>query len=98
MSPPPGVAGQFLGAVFSSGFFVLIFGTQLVSGVLLLIGRFVPFALALLAPVLANILVFHATMEPSGFAPGVFALVLWIVCVVAARKHFLPLFEPVVRS
>jgi len=93
---PPGLAGQFLGVIFQSGFYVLIFATQTVAGILLLAGRFVPFALALLAPVIANILVFHLTMAPAGIAPGLVALVLWILAVFAARKHFMPLFEPVV--
>jgi uncharacterized membrane protein YphA (DoxX/SURF4 family) len=98
MQTPPGEAGQFLGVIFQSGFYVLIFATQAIAGILLLVGRFVPFALALLAPVIANILVFHLTMAPAGIAPGLVALVLWVLEVSAARKHFAPLFEQVVRE
>ena len=98
MQMPSGLAGQFLGVIFRSGFYVLVFATQTLAGILLLVGRFVPFGLALLAPVIANILVFHVTMEPAGIAPGLVALVLWILAVIAARKHFAPLFEPLVRD
>ena len=98
MQMPSGLAGQFFGVIFRSGFYVLIFATQTVAGILLLVGRFVAFGLALLAPVIANILAFHLTMEPAGLAPGLVALVLWILAVIAARRNFMPLFEAVVRE
>jgi len=31
--PPPGVAGQFAGAIFSSGYWVLIFALQAIVGI-----------------------------------------------------------------
>ncbi len=95
---PAGFMAQFMGVVFGSGYFVLIFATQLVAGILLLAGRYVPFALALLAPVLANILVFHITMQPAGLPPGIVATILWIVCVVRNKAHFAPLFESTTRT
>ena len=45
----------------------LIFGTQLIVGALLLSNRFVPLALALIAPVIVNIVAFHAfSLHPQG--------------------------------
>jgi hypothetical protein len=44
----------------------LVAGTQLVSGALLLMNRYVPLALALLAPVIVNIVAFHAFLLPAG--------------------------------
>src|SRR5438552_2879816 len=53
MSGPP---ADFFMALFGTGYMVpLIMGTELVAGVLLLAGRFVPLALTLLAPVIVNI-------------------------------------------
>src|SRR5215470_11438580 len=49
MPPPTGVAGQFFGALFVSNYLVPIFALQLISGVLLLVNRFVPLALTILA-------------------------------------------------
>ena len=46
MPPPTGVAGQFFGAIFASRYWVVIFGVQIIGGLLLLINRFVPLALA----------------------------------------------------
>jgi putative oxidoreductase len=45
---------------------ILVFLAQVMGGVLLLSGRFVPLALTLLAPVLLNILNFPITMDPGG--------------------------------
>ena len=92
-----GFAAQYMTVMFGSGYFVLVFATQLVAGILLLVGRYVPFALALLAPLLANILVFHITMQPAGLPPGTLATILWIVCVLRNKAHFAPLFESTTR-
>src|ERR1700741_930778 len=66
MPPPAGVAGQFMGALFVSHFYVVIFGAQVIGGALLLANRFVPLGLTILAPVIVNILAFHITMAPAG--------------------------------
>src|SRR5688500_4753387 len=47
-------------------FFPLLKGTELVAAVLLLANRFVPLALVLLAPIVVNIVLFHAFLAPEG--------------------------------
>ena len=69
LPPPSGVAGQFMGALFVSHYLTLIFGLQVIAAVLLLANRYVPLALAVLAPVIVNILCFHALMAPE-WAPA----------------------------
>ena len=65
MPPIEGPAGAFLGALAASGYmFPLIKGTEVVAGALLLANRYVPLALALLAPVVVNILLFHTVLTP----------------------------------
>ncbi len=65
-TPPSGTAGQFVGALFVSHYLVPIFLLQIISAVLLLINRYVPLALTLLAPIIVNILLIHVLMLPSG--------------------------------
>src|SRR3979411_701162 len=55
LPPPSGVAGQFMGALFVSHYLTLIFALQVIGAVLLLANRYVPLALAILAPVIVNI-------------------------------------------
>ena len=65
--PMPEGAMAFGGALMNSGYmFPMVTGTQLLVGVLLLLNRFVPLALALMAPVVVNIVAFHIFLEPSG--------------------------------
>lgn len=74
--PPEGPAGQFMSALFVSGFFVPVYGLQLIGGGLLLANRFVPVALAVLAPVVVNVVLYHVLMAPHGTGLAVVALVL----------------------
>ena len=92
--PPTGTAAQFMGALYVSHYLWVIFAFQLVAGVLLLINRYVPLAVAILAPVLVNILVFHITMAPAGLPLAIFVAILWGVIFVDVRSAFSPLFQP----
>jgi len=91
--PPPGIAGQFMGALYVSHYLWVIFAFQLIAGVLLLANRFVPLAVAVLAPVIVNILTFHVTMAPSGLPLAVFVAVLWALIFVDVRSAFSGLFQ-----
>jgi uncharacterized membrane protein YphA (DoxX/SURF4 family) len=64
--PMPEKAAAFVGALVTTYLFRLVAATQLAAGVLLLANRFVPLALALLAPVVVNILCFHVFLAPQG--------------------------------
>src|SRR6202162_297953 len=93
MPPPGGIAGQFLGVLYASHYLWVIFGFQLIAGVLLLVNRYVPLAVAMLAPVIVNILSFHALMAPSGLPLALFVAVLWAVIFVDVRPSFAGLFQ-----
>jgi len=72
---------------------LLPFVIQVVSGVLLLLNRYVPLALALIAPVIVNILLFHMLMLPAGIAPGFIATICWFVVAYNVRSAFAQIFE-----
>src|SRR5712671_694429 len=93
LPPPSGVAGQFMGALFVSHYLTLIFGLQVIAAVLLLANRYVPLALAVLAPVIVNILCFHALMAPSGLPLAIVVAVLWVLIFVDVRPAFTGLFQ-----
>ena len=93
LPPPGGIAGQFMGALYVSHYLWVIFAFQVIAGVLLLVNRYVPLAVAILAPVLVNILTFHALMAPSGLPLAIFAALLWIVIFIEVRPAFSGLFQ-----
>src|ERR1700730_2569173 len=93
LPPPGGVAGQFLAALYASHYLWVIFAFLVIAGVLLLVNRYVPLAVAVLAPVLVNILAFHALMAPSGLPLALFVGVLWAVIFIDVRPAFSGLFQ-----
>ena len=77
MPPMPEHAGAFLGGLMGSGyFFPFLKGVEVLCGLLLLVGAFVPLAIVVLAPVIINIFLFHAFLAPSGLALPVVIVVL----------------------
>lgn len=101
MSPPqpsthePAGADAFVTAVMKTGYlFSLIKGTEAIVGALLLSNRFVPLALALIAPVIVNILAFHAFLAPSGIGVGVVLVILEVYLAWTYRETYRPLFVP----
>src|SRR4051794_2641150 len=93
LPPPQGIAGQFMGALYASHYLWVIFAFEVISGVLLLVNRYVPLAVAVLAPLIVNILVFHALMAPSGLPLAFFVAVLWAVIFAGIRPAFAGLFH-----
>jgi peptidoglycan biosynthesis protein MviN/MurJ (putative lipid II flippase) len=92
-TPPPGLAGQFFGALFMSHYLWVVGFVQTLGGILLLANRYVLLALTILAPVIVNILTFHTLMAPEGLGPGVLALILWLIVFWPLRRYAAPLFE-----
>ncbi len=90
--PMPGPAGAFVGGLVGSGYmFPLIKGTEVVAGALLLTNRFVPLALTLLAPVVVNIVLFHAVLAPAGLAVPIVVVLLEIFLATQYRAAFRPM-------
>jgi hypothetical protein len=69
-------------------FAAFFFAVQLIGGLLLLSGFFVPLALTLLAAELYNILAFHLTLAPESIAPALVASVLWALIFMQYRASF----------
>jgi uncharacterized membrane protein YphA (DoxX/SURF4 family) len=91
--PANPLAIQFLVAVSASHFAAFFFALQVVGGLLLLSGLFIPLALTLLAAELYNILAFHLTMAPASIAPALVACVLWILVFLQYRESFKGIFR-----
>jgi putative oxidoreductase len=88
--PPPTnpLAIQFFVAVSASHFALFFFAIQLIGGLLLLSGFYIPLALILLAAELYNILAFHITLSPGTIAPGIVGCVLWALVFLQYRDSF----------
>jgi hypothetical protein len=95
---PPEAAGKFAGALFATGYmFPLIKGVEVVVGALLLSNRFVPLALALIAPNVVNILLFHIFLAPGGIGLALIVLALELYLAWAYRDAYAPMLASRVR-
>jgi putative oxidoreductase len=92
MPMPTGPAGQYMGVLFVSHYLTVVFLLEVVGGLLLLIGQFVPLALVLIGPVLFNILLFHAFLLPAGIPPALLATLLWFIVFFGHRSAFAGIF------
>ena len=92
--PMTGTAAELMGAMHASGYMLpLLFLTQLVGGLLVLSGRLTPLGLVLLAPILVQIIAFHAVLAPAGIGMGIFLTLIEIYLAWAYRDCFRPMFD-----
>lgn len=93
-TPMPEGAAAFAGALAKTGYMIqLVAGTQLLVGILLLLNRFVPLALVLIAPIFVGILTFHIFLAPATIAPGLVLLIFELYLAWVYRDAFHPLFR-----
>lgn len=94
MQMPPGVAGQFLGAMFTSHYLVAVAACEVIGGILLLVNRMVPLGLTILGPVIFNILLFHIFMNHQGLGIALVVTALWFVVFYGVRGAFAGILTP----
>lgn len=91
---PPSDATTFATILMTHKYMAFVAIIELVSGILLLVGRFVPLALTMLAPILVNILLFHFTLAGGhGAIPAIITLVLEVFLIVVYRRSFMGLLD-----
>ncbi len=97
--PMSGPAGDFAGAMAATGYlFPLVKGTEVITGLLLLANRYVPLALTILAPVVVNILAFHAFLAPAGLGLPLLLAALGVYVAYAHRESFATVLRARVES
>jgi putative oxidoreductase len=90
----PGDAGVFATILFTHKYFAVIGLIEVIGGLLLLVGRFVPFALTILGPVIVNIFLFTALIAAGNLVLPVLMVVLEIFLIFAYRLSFAGIFSP----
>jgi putative oxidoreductase len=93
LPPPKGaLAAQFGGAIFASHYWLVVFGVQVLGGVLLLVNRYAVLAVVLLGPVIVNIFFFHALMAPEGLPLAILVVILWFILFARYKQHLSGMF------
>jgi uncharacterized membrane protein YphA (DoxX/SURF4 family) len=94
MPPPQNLAGDYLRVFVASGYIYIVAILQIICGLLLLIGRFVPLGLTILGAIIVNILLFHGLMAPEGFPPALVVTALELFLLWQYRAAFAGLLQP----
>ena len=93
MEAPTGSAGEFMNSLGATGYIFPIVGIlEVIIGAMLLLKKWVAFALILLAPISINILLFHLFLDIPGLS---FALLIVVINSILIYKHwqqYKPLF------
>jgi len=89
----PQDAISFMTSLGSTGYVLKVVGLlEIGIGLLLLLKKWVPFALVLLAPISINILLFHLFLDLSGIVGALLVIVLNGVLIYKNWPKFKPLF------
>ncbi len=89
LPPLPAAAGAFMEALVQTGYmFPLIKGVEVICGLMLLSNLWTPLALALLAPNIVNIVLFHAFLAPAGLPLPIVLLAAELFLTWAHRSHY----------
>lgn len=91
--PMAAEAGAFAGALVAGKYLLVVKIVEVAAGVALLANVFVPLALALLAPPIIGILLFHGVYAPDGMILPIVILLLEGYLVWAYRSAFAPMLQ-----
>lgn len=97
ITPPPLTGAMKL---FNDGMAASIYllptvkAIELLCGVAFLTGRFVPLATVLIAPIIVNITLLHAFLDPKGLPVALFLVLANSSVAYANRESYKPLLRP----
>jgi uncharacterized membrane protein YphA (DoxX/SURF4 family) len=91
--PIPGDGGTLMGIYISSGFMKLIGVLEIVCAILLLVNKYVPLALVILAAILFNALMFHLMHDPGTAMGAALGCILSIILVWGNKHRFSGIFS-----
>jgi putative oxidoreductase len=94
-SPEEGsLAAGFMGALFLSGFLTVVKILEVLGGILLLSGRYVNLALAVLGPIVVVIVLYHLFILQGGYPMAALVGTLAIVALSGRREFINSLLSP----
>jgi uncharacterized membrane protein YphA (DoxX/SURF4 family) len=93
MEAPTGSAGDFMNSLGATGYIFPVLGVlEIIIGAMLLLKKWVAFALILLAPISINILLFHLFLGISGLPVAIIILLFNGILIYKHWQQYKPLF------
>lgn len=91
--PLTGTAGDLMNIYVSSGFMKMIGGLEILAGVSLLVKKFVPLSLTIMAGIIFNALVFHILHDQAGALPVIIASIIVLSLIYFNKSKFTDLLS-----
>jgi putative oxidoreductase len=89
----PEAAGNFWGALAKTGYMIPFIGaTEIIVGLLLILNKWVGFALIVLAPIAVNMVLFHINLAPAAIGPAALVTILNAILIYAYWDKYKTLF------
>lgn len=94
--PPPTnpLAVQYYTSLAITGYLSVVFALEIVGGLLVLSGFFVPLGLTVLGPIIVNMMLFHGLMAPEGLPLAIVCTLLEVFLI----WRYWPNFSGIVRQ
>lgn len=94
LPPPTGSAADFMDSLGATGYIFPFVGLLEVGiGIMLLLKKWVAFALILLAPISINIFLFHLFLAIPGMGVAIAVLLFNVILIYKHWKQYTPLFH-----
>jgi len=94
LPPPTGQAADFMNSLGATGYIFPVVGVlEILIGVLLLLKKWVAFALILLVPISLNILLFHLFLDIPGVSLALLVVLFNAILIYKHWKQYTPLFQ-----
>ncbi|MBW2546413.1 MAG: hypothetical protein JRE82_04100 [Deltaproteobacteria bacterium] len=78
-----------MGVLMGTGYFMIVVKVvEVLAGLMILTGRFLPLGLILLAPVTVNILLFHIFLDPAGMGMAIFIIAMQLFLAWSYRDSY----------
>ena len=86
--PVPGDGGTLMDIYISSGFMGVVGALEIVAGLALIVGRYIPIALTIIIAIMVNATLFHVYHDPATIGGSVIGLVLALVLMFGYKEKF----------
>lgn len=86
--PVPEPGGTVMTIYFTSGFLYIVGALEVLAGLMLLVGKYIPISLTILIAIMFNAVLFHVLYDPGTILGSVIGLVLALVLVFGYKDKF----------
>ena len=87
-------AAVLMGAMAKSGYMLKLVGaTEVIVGLLLILKKWAPLALVVLAPISVNMVLFHLFLAPAGIGPAAIVTLINIILIYDSWGSYKKLFD-----